>query len=253
MCGNGKAAGTDWKRGEKRGGEGDMPKKDAAKGMPKKEGTQSSILGASFEGSRQTAGDDTPAYGILLSTHAFCEKAFVAHLQACMNASDGLAPIQLPGKDSEGEASRLVLVYLSASKLDVAKRDKYTRAQTSFMLMECILDALSDDTLKKVLPKSFHGEAGGSLVKACMSVGYVEAFFPIHDTDATYKIWRSAQRGLFGAPVDEIREYFGEEIAFYFAWVICYTKGGCTFQRHWRRTTRTDIRDSRAKKQDMLQ
>jgi hypothetical protein len=235
-----------------------MPKRDAANGMPTK-GVEKAVLAASFlksagkdAGSQQAAGDG-PAYGILLSTHAFCEKAFVAHLQALMNASDGLAPIQLPGRDSEGEASRLVLVYLSASKLDAAKRDKYTRAQTSFMLMECILDVLSDDTLKKVLPKSFHGEGGESLVKACMSVGYVEAFFPIHDTDATCKIWRSAQRSLSGAPVDEIREYFGEEIAFYFAWVNFYTKGECTFQRHWRWPTRTGTQDSRANKQDKLQ
>ncbi len=197
--------------------------KDAASQGTKGAATKRAAGDAGSRGA--AAGGEGPAYGILLSADALRAPGFVAHLQARMNASDGLAPIQLPAKDSEGDTSRLVLVYLSASKLEAVKRDRCTRAQASCALMECILDVASDESLKKVLPKSFHGEVGRSLVKACRSVGYVEAFFPIHDTAAVRAIWRSPAWGLLEAPIEEMREYFGEEIAFYFAWVGCYSKG----------------------------
>jgi len=37
-------------------------------------------------------------------------------------------------------------------------------------------------------------------------------------------LWRSSSWSVLDAPVDEIRAYFGEEIAFYFAWVGFYSK-----------------------------
>ena len=80
----------------------------------------------------------------------------------------------------------------------------------------------SDDKLKAVLPEDFHGEVGGSLIKACKSVGYVVDIFPIQDKERVLEIWRSKKWQLLRAPVDELREYFGEEIAFYFAWVQFY-------------------------------
>jgi hypothetical protein len=210
-----------------------MGKKKAAKAeTPKGAATNGAARDGGSRGA--AAGGEGPAYGILLSADALRAPGFVAHLKSRMDASDGLAPLQLPAKDSEGDTSRLVLVYLSASKLEAAKRDGFTRAQASCELMECILDVTSDESLKKVLPKSFHGEIGRSLLKACKSVGYVESFFPIHDTAIVRAIWRSPGWGLLEAPVEEMRDYFGEEIAFYFAWVGFYSKGGSRVDaRRW--------------------
>jgi len=95
-----------------------------------------------------------------------------------MSESSLFSPMQLavPG-------TRLALLHVSSNDLAAAEEAGLNPAQMSFKLKECILEVLSDERLMTVLPKSFHGETGSSLLKACKSVGFVEAIFPIQDTE----------------------------------------------------------------------
>jgi len=95
-----------------------------------------------------------------------------------MSESSLFSPMQLPVP-----GTRLALIHLSPDDLAAAEEAGLNPAQMSFKLKECILEVLSDERLMTVLPKSFHGETGRSLLKACKSVGFVEAIFPIQDTE----------------------------------------------------------------------
>ena len=165
-------------------------------------------------------GHPRPAYGIVIGQAAIKSPAFIAYFTGRLSESACLS-LQLRSP-SGPKTDLIVVVNLSSSEQDAVHKAGHTHAQASSRLLECILEVLSDDRLKSFLPSDFHGETGRSLVKACKSVHFVEDYFPIHDSEAISKIWHRSRWRLLSAPVQDLREYFGEEIAFYFAWVEFY-------------------------------
>ena len=73
----------------------------------------------------------------------------------------------------------IVVVNLSSSKQAAADEAGLTHAQAPARLLTYILEVISDEKPKSVLPSDFHGETGHSLVKECKSVGFVEDYFSI--------------------------------------------------------------------------
>ncbi len=69
-----------------------------------------------------------------------------------------------------------------------------------------------------------HGEEGEELLRACIGAGLVESFFPLHQDPVRRAVWRERSSWLLSPPVEDVRAYFGERAAMYFAWASLYTK-----------------------------
>lgn len=54
------------------------------------------------------------------------------------------------------------------------------------------------------------------------SLGYLETATPVHNQAALGKLWKESLWRVL-PPVDRIRNYFGEEVGFYWAWMTFYT------------------------------
>ena len=59
------------------------------------------------------------------------------------------------------------------------------------------------------------------------AAGYVDTVSPIHRTGLKEEIWRQTRGFSIMPPVELMRQYYGEEIAFYFAWMGVLTKWLC--------------------------
>ncbi|XP_063728669.1 anoctamin-8-like [Symsagittifera roscoffensis] len=47
----------------------------------------------------------------------------------------------------------------------------------------------------------------------------VEEYFPLHDLEAKNSLWKKIRANPIRVPIADVRDYFGEEVAFYFAWM----------------------------------
>ena len=61
------------------------------------------------------------------------------------------------------------------------------------------------------------------LVESFRRAEMLEGVIALHDETEQRKVWTKA-KWSFLAPVEEIRDYFGSEVAFYFAWLNFFTK-----------------------------
>eukprot|EP00210_Caulerpa_lentillifera_P003186 g3044.t2 len=77
--------------------------------------------------------------------------------------------------------------------------------------------------LCKKLGKRIHLLAESeSLILICKRLELVEYMTPIHNSRQLQLLWDSAKRRLF-SPLKEVRGYFGEQVAYYYAWLNFYT------------------------------
>jgi anoctamin-10 len=63
-----------------------------------------------------------------------------------------------------------------------------------------------------------------SLVQAAQRMGIVEYVGPVHETLWRKSVWRSMAWAIVFPPALGIREYYGEGVAMYFAWMALYIK-----------------------------
>ena len=65
------------------------------------------------------------------------------------------------------------------------------------------------------------------LLHVLQEADHVDVVAPVHSTSLKEHIWKQVSGLRIMPPVDLIREYYGEEIAFYFAWMGVLTKWLC--------------------------
>ncbi|XP_075241004.1 anoctamin-10-like [Convolutriloba macropyga] len=100
-----------------------------------------------------------------------------------------------------------------------------TSGQRSLLLRLAIEDiSVSIDLLPQyqiVLPKRLTNVKRVKLMTALKhsKPHVIEECFPLHDLEAKSALWKKIQSNPIQVPITAVREYFGEEVAFYFAWM----------------------------------
>jgi len=64
-----------------------------------------------------------------------------------------------------------------------------------------------------------------SIISGCLhsSPQVLESVSPMHSADYRARVWKKTQRNPFAFPLDDIQVYYGEEVAYYFAWMNFFT------------------------------
>jgi len=168
---------------------------------------------------------DFCTFGILFTDSDKITPSVVAYIQNRVTNAEGTAAVKVKYSEQNKDKPRWIMVRLDDKEIMMAKEKKLTSAQAVERLNEILSGICVDDKLIKELP-DYHGEQGPehSLLKACMGEGVIDSFFPIHDGKTVLACWRSKNWSLISPPIDEIRAYFGDREAFYFAWVSHYCK-----------------------------
>ncbi|XP_002170516.2 anoctamin-10 isoform X1 [Hydra vulgaris] len=105
-----------------------------------------------------------------------------------------------------------------------SKQTFFTSAEQLFLL-ENILHNVKfskDEFLRNGL-KSFG--ASDSILTGCLHSNpcIIESYTPMHQQDELKKLWGKVLKNPFIIPVNDLRDYYGEDVAYYFAWMSFLT------------------------------
>eukprot|EP00795_Rhopilema_esculentum_P008383 gene8383-14358_t len=100
----------------------------------------------------------------------------------------------------------------------------FTPAEQALLLHNVLSKvAFQRETFLKCGIKKFKPQE--SIISGCLhsKPAILEAVSPMHSANQRAKLWRAAQRNPFVFPLDDIQVYYGEEVAYYFAWMNFFT------------------------------
>lgn len=146
----------------------------------------------------------------------YAAKAEAIEIEKNFKCDDGLECIAMPFKAN------------LASRFEVLDYETFFTPAHQILLLRLVLQSISVETkslsdlgvaLKKNQTKSRKSDVELlSALQNCRSP-VIEEYFPLHDDSARKALWRKYRSQPWKTPVMELRNYFGEEVAFYFAWV----------------------------------
>lgn len=153
--------------------------------------------------------------------------------------------------DSEGlftSAERAMLVESILNAVPVLAPEQSAPASSSTGGAKAGARPLIEGATRKL-----HDRMGGAgekaLCRALRAGGYVDAVSPVHSPHIARRIIRETNSIFTPPPLDSIRNYYGEEVAFYFAWMDFVTRalvfpGALGFAVYFARAYRGDTVDT---------
>mmetsp|Transcript_15959 Transcript_15959/g.40546 ORF Transcript_15959/g.40546 Transcript_15959/m.40546 type:complete len:684 (-) Transcript_15959:3086-5137(-) len=164
-------------------------------------------------------------------------------LQVSLLSEDGLLTVRQPRKYAELFAShagtRKALVgqegrrafdrAASAAFKDAGSSDFFCASEaahlTELHLASIKVDASSQALLERLCGaagREHNARLGADLLEACRSLELLVASFPAHEAGRVSALWKSSRLLLLPAPT-QWREYFGDGVGFYVAWMRHFT------------------------------
>lgn len=115
-----------------------------------------------------------------------------------------------------------------AHRLDMFPESGLVGPLTLSDVHRCVLhamDSLHFDKDQRYLPGYEKKKVmkGAPIFSAYREAGLIDTF-PLHDDESIDKLWKSWNRSkVFDPPIEDIRDYFGENVALYFSFMSFYT------------------------------
>nr|XP_058973340.1 anoctamin-10-like [Pocillopora verrucosa] len=99
----------------------------------------------------------------------------------------------------------------------------FTPAERAYLLEICLESVQYNREHLKSLGVTSRGE--GSFVTDLLhsKPPIFESALPLHQPHEQEKIWNKMKQNVIVCPLQEIRDYYGENVAFYFGWMTCFT------------------------------
>ncbi|XP_073249226.1 anoctamin-10-like [Porites lutea] len=99
----------------------------------------------------------------------------------------------------------------------------FTPAERVYLLEICLESVQYDKEHLASYSIKFRGE--DSFITDCLhsKPPILESAFPLHHPHEQEKIWKKMKQNVIVCPLQEIRDYYGESVAFYFGWMTCFT------------------------------
>lgn len=99
----------------------------------------------------------------------------------------------------------------------------FTSAERAHLLEICLESVQYDQSHLMSHGIKFRGEH--AFITDCLHCKppILESAFPLHEAHEQEKIWKKMKQNVILCPLQEIRDYYGENVAFYFGWMTCFT------------------------------
>lgn len=99
----------------------------------------------------------------------------------------------------------------------------FTPAERVYLLEICLESVQYDKEHLASYGIKFRGK--DSFITDCLhsKPPILESAFPLHHPHEQEKIWKKMKQNVIVCPLQEIRDYYGESVAFYFGWMTCFT------------------------------